>query len=86
MKNYELPESKSRITTAEAKVVQMLNKAASRNRDVIDFGAPFLFLFLPARMNTVRTGRSQKEKKNFWEHKPEYYFITASLFLLKINR
>ena len=67
MENYELPESKSRITTTEATVVQMLNKAASRNRDVIDFGAPFLFLFW----------RSKKEKKNFWEYKPEYYFITV---------
>jgi hypothetical protein len=36
---------KSRITKAEATVVQMSNIAVSRKRDVIFFGAPFLVLF-----------------------------------------
>jgi len=37
--------TKSRITNVEVTVVQKPNIAASRNRAVIDFGAPFLLLF-----------------------------------------
>jgi hypothetical protein len=36
--------SKSRNTNAEATVAQLFNIAASRNRAVFDFGAPFLVL------------------------------------------
>lgn len=35
----------SSITEAEVTVVQKMNIAASRNRVVFDFGAPFLLLF-----------------------------------------
>ena len=48
---FELYTPKSRITNVEATVVQSSNIAASRNRAVIDCGAPFLFW------------RSKKEKE-----------------------
>jgi len=38
----EALNSKNRITDAQSTVVQKFNIAASRNRAVFDFGAPFL--------------------------------------------
>ena len=43
---YEVVKPKSRITNAEATVVQLMNRAASDKRAVFVCRAPFLFLFL----------------------------------------